>query len=88
MKLINGAELSCRDNDMILRLGGKSRAVKEADRYIFLAVTDGGIEDSALIELVATREKICEITAELRLAQLVLDYGEYLAPADIRIIDA
>lgn len=81
MELKKTVVITQTESGLSLRLGAEQRPVDAADEYIFRLLGKGAVEDRALIDLVAKEESLCEITAELRLAQLVLDYGDYLAPA-------
>ena len=84
MRLKKDVELTSGEA-MALRLGGKARRVDEADEYIFRALAQGLDGEAELTRLVARREQMEEVTAELRLAQLVLDYGEYF-DADMDVV--
>ena len=71
---------------MFLRREKADKPVQRADEYIFLAMRDGQ-SDGQLNALVAEREGLSELMADLRLAQLVLEFSDYIAPADKQAIE-
>ena len=79
MKLKESVVVKHLENAIQLCIGSACRPVEEADAYIFLLLEADPVEDCSLIELVAKQESLNEINVGLRLTQLVLDYGEYLA---------
>lgn len=87
MQLIPGVIVSCGAH-LMLQMGEKQQQVRSADDYILRSIAAGLTEEAQLIALVARTEQVDEVLAKLRLAQLVLDYGDYLAPAERDPIEA
>lgn len=86
MKLNENVLISRTGGRMVLCLEKAEKPVQQADEYIFLAMRDGH-SDGQLIELVAKRESLSELMADLRLAQVALEYSDYIAPVDKRAIE-
>lgn len=49
------------------------------DEYIVQAVESGVSEDEELIRIIMEKEDVDEIVARLRIAQFVIEHGEYIA---------
>ena len=87
MRLIPGVTITCGP-DLTLHIGAKHQRVRGPDDYILRSIAAGLTEEARLIALVAQTEQTDEMLAKLRLAQLVLDYGDFLAPAERDPIEA
>lgn len=87
MKLDKHVRLVSEQDALFLCKGQEKKYVETEDRYIFQLLEHGRVEDKRLISLVAETEKLCEVSADLRLVQIALEYGNYLAPVDDQIID-
>ncbi|MBQ8094938.1 MAG: hypothetical protein IJ242_15405 [Clostridia bacterium] len=87
MRLEEGTRIEHTPDGMWLNLRGHRQKIHFQDQYIINAVLDGDTEDELLIQLVNRSEGLDELDAELRLAQLVIDYGDYLASADRRAFE-
>ena len=62
----------------LLTNGRDEKRIAKEDEYIFLAVERGTKEDQNIIEIIMEKEQVDEIIARCRLAQFVVDYGEYI----------
>lgn len=81
MKLDRNVRIVRDEQGMTLWSGEKQRRVQKEDEYILDAL-GRKITEAGLIDLVKKQENLCDLTAGLRLAQAVLDYGDFLAPAE------
>ena len=89
MRLSDGVRIDRNDGRLFLCAEEANCPVRDEDRYILELLEAGEIDDKTLIERVERQEQVCSVTAELRLAQVVLDYGDYIAPASARrVIEA
>ena len=87
MKLDKHVQLVSEQDALFLCKGQEKKYVEKEDRYIFQLLEHGRVEDKRLISLVAEKENLCEVSADLRLVQIALEYGNFLAPVDDQIID-
>lgn len=87
MKLDKHVQLVSEQDALFLCKGEEKKHVEKEDRYIFQLLEHGRVEDKRLSSLVAEKENLCEVSADLRLVQIALEYGNFLAPVDDQIID-
>lgn len=62
-----------------LRLNDSLTQVEEEDVYICDALEHSITDEKAIIGLIMEQEKENDVMASLRLAQFVLDYGDYIS---------
>ncbi|WP_167957551.1 hypothetical protein [Anaerosporobacter faecicola] len=66
------------NNGYQLQIDDDKTVVKKEDTYIVRSIEKGITDDKWLTAIVMKTEQIEEVFARFRLAQFVLDYGEYI----------
>lgn len=67
-------------NGWRLSMGDRSAPVAPEDVYLARAIAQGMGEIEQLKVLIAKAEGINEVAAAFRLAQFILEYGDFIAP--------
>lgn len=66
-------------NGLWISLGEKKRMIAEDDVIIVQKMGEGMYDDSALLKCLSEETGDSDIESSLRLAQFVVDYGEFIA---------
>ena len=56
----------------------KKKQVKKEDEYIIQLVEQGIYDDKRLVANIMKNEEVDELLARFRLAQFIVDYGDYI----------
>ena len=68
-----------RKRRYMLSQGKKRRMIAREDYYLVDAMEQGITDERELNELVVCTEKVDSVIAGFRLAQFIVDYGEYIS---------
>ena len=78
MKL--ASDVTVREDDtMTVRRGSMEKKVAENDEYIFNAMLAGITEEKDFVQLARNQEQTDELSANFRMAEFVLEYGNFLS---------
>lgn len=79
MKFKSGVIVEKKQGKLILSLEKESREVLDEDGFIVQALIKDVEKEDELVNLVVKHDKTSLILANLRMAQFVIDYGDYLS---------
>lgn len=65
-------------DEYIIKCDYNQKKIAKEDEYIVKAVEEGINDDAEITQLIMTKENVDEIIAGLRLAQFIVDYGEFI----------
>lgn len=68
-----------KNNGYELQQGTNTIKIAPEDEYIIEAVEHGIIKDEELVKVIMKHENVNDIVASFRLAQFVVDYGDFIA---------
>ena len=78
MKL--ASDVTVREDDtMTVRRGSMEKKVAQNDEYIFNAMLAGITEEKDFVQLARNQEQTDELSANFRMAEFVLEYGNFLS---------
>ncbi|MGN0151696.1 MAG: hypothetical protein ACI39Q_04410 [Wujia sp.] len=79
MKWKDEVTIEKRKNIYRFHMSGNEMPVDQEDVYICDAIEGGMTDDKELLRLIMKKEDENEVIASLRLAQFVLDYGDFIS---------
>ncbi|NCB94603.1 MAG: hypothetical protein EOM40_18945 [Clostridia bacterium] len=77
MRWKNDVKIEKKNGYMLKNKEGE-RKIKPEDEYIVKAMVKGICEDERLLEVIKKKEDLDEILSGFRLAEFLVEYGEYI----------
>ncbi|MDD3219175.1 MAG: hypothetical protein PHC41_06115 [Lachnospiraceae bacterium] len=69
-----------KGDSYVIADGTHEKKASKEDEYIIAAMEKGICDDEKLLQVIMEQEQYTEMIARLRLAEFVVEYGDYIAP--------